>query len=251
MGLTREREQLKGFLTYILGRNPYEFGLVPDENGYVKIKDLLKVMNEEEGWGHVKQQSINELIIALPDPGIEIEDNQIRSTDRENLLKPALCETTPRLLFSGIRNKAHGHVLENGILPYDNLAFVVLSSEKSMAERIAQRKDPQPIIVTVNTRDAENLGVMFFLAGGNLYLARHIPLNSFTAPPLPSFEENKWKSDKKKAPVQKTAPMPGSFIPDFGGNKNKKQKGEKEDRLSWKHNKKKIRRQKDSFRDEF
>jgi len=251
MGLTREREQLKGFLTYILGRNPYEFGLVPDDNGFVKIKDLLKVMNEEESWGHVKQQSIDELIIALSDPGIEIEDSLIRATDRENILKPVLCETAPRLLFAGIRKKAHGHVLEHGILPYDNLMFVILSSDKTMAERIARRKDPQPLIITVNTLDAENLGVMFFSAGGSLYLARQIPLKSFTAPPLPSFEENRWKSSKKKNPEQKTAPTPGSFIPDFGGNKNKKQKGEKDDLLSWKHNKKKIRRQKESFRDEF
>lgn len=249
MGLMREREQLKGFLTYILGRNPYEFGLVPDENGYVKIKDLLKVLSEEEGWGHAKQQSINELIIALPDPGIEIEDNHIRATDRENLLKPLLCEAAPRLLYTGIRKKAHGHILENGIMPYDNINFIVLSSDKTMAERIARRKDPQPLIVTVNTHDAENLGVMFLSAGGNLYLARQLPINSFTTPPLPSFDESHWKSVKKKTSEPKTASMPGSFIPDFGG--NKKQKGEKEDRLSWKHNKKKIRRQKDSYRDEF
>jgi putative RNA 2'-phosphotransferase len=251
MGLMRERERLKGFLTYMLGRNPYEFGLVPDDEGYVKKKDLIKVMQEEKGWGHVRQQSLDELIIALPEPGIEADELRIRASDRDKLVKPVVCDTVPRLLFVGIRNKAHGHVLENGIHPFDDGAHVVLSPDRSMAERIARRKDHRLVMVTVNTRDAENLGVLFLSAGDTLYLAREIPLKCFTAPPLEISDEERTKAGKKKPDQRKSAPMAGSFIPDFSGKRDKNDKVAREDKLSWKHNKKQIRRQKDRFTDDF
>ena len=44
------------FLVYILGRKPDEFGLVPDKDGFVKIKELLKAINEEDGWRHIREQ---------------------------------------------------------------------------------------------------------------------------------------------------------------------------------------------------
>ena len=38
---------LAKFLAYILGNRPDEFGLVPDPDGYVKIKALLKVLRHQ------------------------------------------------------------------------------------------------------------------------------------------------------------------------------------------------------------
>jgi len=37
-------------LTYILAYRPDEFGLVPSEEGFVRYKDLLKALHEEDGW---------------------------------------------------------------------------------------------------------------------------------------------------------------------------------------------------------
>ena len=251
MDVSRARERLAGFLTYILGRNPYEFGLVPDENGFIKIKDVLKVLAEEKGWEHVRKESIDELIIALPDPGIELLDGQIRAINRETLSKPVVTETLPRLFYIGIRKKAHVHVVEKGILPHDNLPFLVLSSDKDMAERIARRKDPEPVILTINTREAENQGVLFLHAGEELYVARHIPLKCFTGPPIPQAGEERSWSGKKKKPERKSPPTPGTYVPDFGEKSRvKNMKNGREDRESWKHNKKKIRKQKEKFRED-
>ncbi len=54
------------FLKYVLGLNPDEFGLVLDKDGYVKIKDLLKAVHEEDGWRSFRQANINEIMISLP-----------------------------------------------------------------------------------------------------------------------------------------------------------------------------------------
>ena len=63
--------KLSKFLTYILGRQPDEFGLVPDENGYVKTKDLMKVLAEEPGWRHVRLNQIREMIHTSRSPEVE------------------------------------------------------------------------------------------------------------------------------------------------------------------------------------
>ncbi len=44
MSRQRSPQQLAKFISYILARRPDEFGLVPDPNGFVKIKDLLKAI---------------------------------------------------------------------------------------------------------------------------------------------------------------------------------------------------------------
>lgn len=247
MGLTRERERLKGFVTYVLGRNPYEFGLVPDEEGFVKKKDLIKAIQEERDWGHVRQSSLEELLVALPDPGIEMDDLRIRAQDRQHLAMPGICETIPKLLFIGIRSRAHRHVLGNGIKPYEGERHVLLSSDRDMAERIGRRRDPNPVMVTINTQEAENQGVLFLSAGETIFLAREIPLKCFTAPPLAAEETEGTKSQKKKENPRKNTFMPGSFIPDFTGSRDKGARGPKEDKQAWKHNKKRIRRQKERF----
>ena len=251
MGLTRKREQLNTFLGYVLGRNPYEFGLVPDTNGFVKLKELLKAVNEEEGWGFVKQQSLDELVIALPDPAIEMTDYLIRAKNRDRLPAPVMCAKPPVLLYTGFRRNAHAHVLENGLKPYDQNPYVILSSNKEAAEKIARRRDSKPVLLTVDTRDALKLGVCFFSAGEGIFLASEIPVHSFTAPPLEIREERNPSSDKKKNNVPKSAPTPGSFIPDFMAGKDKTPKSARDDKHSWKNNKKQIRRQKERWREEF
>ena len=41
-------KQLAKLIDYILSRRPDEFGLVTDAHGFIKIKELLKAINEEE-----------------------------------------------------------------------------------------------------------------------------------------------------------------------------------------------------------
>ena len=67
------------FLKYILGLRPDEFGLVPDRDGYVKIKDLLKAVHEEAGWRSFRQANINEMMLSLAPPPLEISENRIRA----------------------------------------------------------------------------------------------------------------------------------------------------------------------------
>ena len=56
MNRIKQIEQFAKFTTYVLGHHPDEFGLVIDDNGYVKIKEFIQAVNETDGWRHCSQQ---------------------------------------------------------------------------------------------------------------------------------------------------------------------------------------------------
>ncbi|MCK7505928.1 MAG: hypothetical protein MZV70_18885 [Desulfobacterales bacterium] len=75
-------EPLAKMLAYVLGRRPDEFGLIPDAEGFVKIKDLLKALHEEDGWGYVNQSHLQRGPAQRSRrPAFEIDGNRIRAVD--------------------------------------------------------------------------------------------------------------------------------------------------------------------------
>ncbi|OQY56846.1 MAG: hypothetical protein B6245_17770 [Desulfobacteraceae bacterium 4572_88] len=249
MGKQRSPKQLGKFLAYVLGRRPDEFGLIPDSDGYVKIKELLKAICEEEGWSYVRRASLNEVLVTLPDSPIEIEDNRIRAKNREQVPEQTYSESPPKLLYTCVRQKAHPFVMDKGIFPqgYPN---VVLSSDRNLAERMGKRSDQSPVLLTVQAAKSMDMGVVFFQAGECLYLADFIPQNCFTGPPLPKQKEDV-KSQEKPAskPEQK---FPGSFFIDLTEEKKHKKQAERKRKrkdITKEKEKRRLRKQKKTWTD--
>ncbi len=176
--------RLEKFLAYALGRRPDEFGLVPDADGWVKIKDLLKAINEDDGWRHVRRAHIDEIVLTQPAPEIEIDANRVRSKMREPLGGPRPADHPPKLLYTCIRRRAHPVVLEKGLNAPEG-EKIVLAAAPDLALRIGRRRDPQPVLLTVNVEQALNRSVVLLSAGELIYTADLIPTGCFTAPPLP------------------------------------------------------------------
>lgn len=199
---------LAKMLDYILGHRPDEFGLVLDADGYAKLKDLLKVLSEEAGWRHVRESHINELLLTLDDPPVELHEKHIRAVSRENVPRIIAAENPPKLLYTCIRKRAYARALETGITPM-GLGKVLLAADSEMAQRIGRRYDPAPILLTVNVSQAAGAGVVFFQAGEALFLADTIPVGAFSGPPL-AKEKVEPKKAEREAPDQAQR-MPGSF----------------------------------------
>ena len=240
MGSKKAQKQLSQFLAYMLGRKPHEFGLVPDADGFVKLKEFILAIGEEEGWRHVRQPILNELMLTMPDPPVEIAENRIRATNRDHLPKIRHAADLPKLLYTAVTQKSHSAVLEKGILPTHH-DYVILAAEKSMAARIGKRRDRSPVLLTVNVLHTEQKGIFFKQAGEKLYLADMIPVNCFTAPPLP--KEKPEIKKHKKPQVPERSKMPGSYLIDLQKN-SEKRKNAADKAGSWKRDKKRIRRQK-------
>lgn len=247
MKQNQKNVRLAKFLAYVLGRRPDEFGLVPDREGYVKIKDLLKALHEEEGCKHIRISGINEIRMTLPDPGIEIQDNLIRALKRENLpvIKPA--RDMPKLLYTCIRPKAQPFVMDKGIRPMGH-EYVILSRDRNLAQRMGRRLDKEPVLLTVNVPQAVQMGTMIQEAGEMIHLARSIPPGCFTGPPLPREKPEAKAGRPGKTTREQTAP--GSIFPDFStdapNKKGKGRRGRSKD-PAWKKDRKKVRRQKEKM----
>ncbi len=208
MAKSKAAQRLAKFLVYILERRPDEFGLVPDKEGYIKIKELLKALNEEKGWKHVRRFHINEILYSIPAPPFEILDNRIRAKRREHLPRPDAAPQLPKLLYTCVRRRAYPFVAQKGISHSGNQQ-IVLSAKRDLAEKMGKRADAQPVMLTVNVQASVENGVLFQRVGELLFLAPSIPPTCFKGPPLP---KEKPRAQKQEQPSEDATPQAaGSF----------------------------------------
>lgn len=225
MGRQRTPQQLAKIASYILGYRPDEFGLVLDRDGFAKIKEFLKVLGEEDGWKYVRRGHIDEILYTLSDPPIEIDDLHIRAKQRERLPIASPTENLPKILYTGIRRRAHPNVHQKGIFPGAD-PHVVLSSDIDMAERIGRRIDRSPVLLTILVQESITRGVRFLKAGESLYLAEFIPSGCFTGPPLPREKPEAAKQAAKEEPMT-APPSPGTFTLDIDTGKRTKDRSKR------------------------
>jgi len=241
MAQLKSLKQLSTFLSYMLGHKPAEFGLVPDRNGFIKIKEFLKAVREEEGLKYFRRSDLDEILITVSNSPIEIKDNDIRAKHHDNLPGHNPVQTLPKLLYTCVRRKAYPFVLDKGIFPM-GFTHVILSSKPEMAEKMGRRKDRMPVLLTVQTRKALEKGTLFYEAGDTLFLAETIRTDCFTGPPPAKQKEAVIK--KETLPEKREQKFPGSFIMDLKDSKNKKtsQRKKKSKNIAWEKDLKKQKR---------
>ena len=242
VGKKQSSKKLAKFIAYVLGRQPDEFGLVPDRDGYVKIKEFFKALSEEEGWRYVRKSHINEILLTLPDPTFEIHDDRIRAADRKHLPAPVKAEQLPKLLYTCVRNRAYPHVIEKGIAPMGH-GQVIASTSRNMAERMGKRFDPSPVVLTVHAEKSLAHKVTFHSFGQTLYLTDHIPPECFKGPPLPKQPPEIRKKPEQTEKSDDVRPdLAGSYRVDLEKIKSKPRgKGQKKE-IAWKKDRKRMRR---------
>ncbi len=249
MKSTKKAERLGKFISYILCRKPEEFGLIPDQNGWVKIKELLKAICEEDGWRYVRKSHINEILLTLKKPPIEIKDAFIRAKNRDELATREIVEfhDLPKLLYSCVRQRAYPHVLEKGLSPAGT-DYVIMSKRRKMAERIGKRNDQAPVLLTIQVKKSFQKGASFKKAGEMLYLTDYIAPDCFTGPPLPKEkEEIKKQAKAKKDETPKISGTPGSFLLDASDDMERRKRTRlerKRKEIPWKKERKRLKRQK-------
>ena len=229
-------KHLSKFIRYILGRNPDEFGLVPDKDGFIKIKDLLKVISEEEGFRYIRRSDLDEILLSTQETSFEICDQFIRANDRNQIPEIIPARELPKLLYTCVRKKAHRFAFEKGIFPVGH-SRVVLAVNAELAERIGKRFDGNPVLMTVQAAKALEKGIAFHKIGNNIFLTDTIPVGCFTGPALP---KEKMEVKKPKIHVETMESTPGSYFPDlFEGKdrKNKEDQKKKKD-IAWKRERK-------------
>lgn len=214
MNKARSPQTLAKMIAYVLGRRPEEFGLVPDAEGWVRLKDLLKALHEEEGWRYVNATHLNEVRLTVAGPPFEIAEGRIRANAPRPADGPRDPDPAPKLLYACIRRRGYRRVLENGLKPSAH-PQVVLCASREMAERMGRRLDPDPVLLTVQVQACRERGIEFQGSGQGLFLAPEVPAGCFSGPALPK------ETEAQKAPAEAAKNPPrgrtaGGFLLDPG-----------------------------------
>ena len=238
--------QLARFLQYVIGRHPDEFGMVTDAQGFMPVSDVLKVLHSE-GWSQVRRRHLETLDFHLGKPTLEIRDHLLRVRDRSRLVQHREATDLPKLLHVPVRRRAYESVLQHGLRPQGHTGQVVLFADPVLARSVGQRRDPQPIIVTVNVQAACEQGAGFQQFGESIFLADRLPSTCCRLPRPPKTPRPREVEQDLPAPVPKT---PGSFIltVDPFGDPSPGQKSEKRRHASkdWKKERRRARRWKEN-----
>ena len=236
-------------LTYVLGIAPGDYGLCPDENGFVNIKELLKALHETEGWRGVRRGMIEDMVNRLAPDDFELAETGIRCLSR-TAPRPVWGEEPPAHLYLGLRPKAWAGVSKRG-LEANQAGPVMVAASKEWAVRLGSRRSPEPLVITVQSHQAGDQGAVFGKISEELYICDWLPAGCLMGPrveerPAPK----KPPKEKKKEPepdfnrLPSAEEMPGSFLLTAEDmEKPYKRKGLKKD-IQWKKDRRKARREK-------
>ena len=230
----------------MLGQRPDEFGLIPDEKGFVPIKELLKAIHEEKDFRYVRASHINEILIGKDRYLFESTDKLIRVKEKKwqlDLTNPA--RLVPKILYTGVKRKTCMFISDKGLKSAIN-SYIILSPSKEFSEKIGKRRDPKPVVLTILASDAQSMGHTFYQFG-SLFLSPEIGPDFISGYPIQKEPDHEKKKPVQTKRTSKTKPAtknltPGSFIMDVPKDPDihRKLKGKK--KKGWKEEARKLRR---------
>jgi len=229
-------------MVYVLGHRPDEFGLVPNEQGFVRLKDVVKAISEEPGWGYVRKSHIHEVLITFREDSFATEGDRIKAAHPHESVSPVPDVVPPKLLYYCVRRKAYPVVCRKGLTRMGQ-HHVFLATTQELALRMGERRDSKPVLLTIQAQRASETGVAFSMQGGLIYVVDHVPVGYFSGPPLP--KEKKEATKPKKEALLTPETLPGTFTLDMERSRELQQQKLKRKRarkeIAWKKDARKFR----------
>ncbi len=219
----RNRKRLEKLIFAILARNPFEYGIVPDEEGWVRLKDLHYALMQGEVFRSLSVKGLEQYFDLYRPERMEHSGRYVRVLPEFHA--PGLLTFTqvspPIRLYVPVRPRAHAHVMRRGIRSNGNTKWIVLWPDIDRAFAAGRRRDRDPVIGIIKTDVAQSCGGLFFMAGEEVFLTQWLEPSWLELPPLPESEEKqaeqrrKGHKSKKPPASQHRLDTPGSFIPTF------------------------------------
>jgi len=240
---------LSSLLVYVLGRNPDEFGLIPDPDGFISYKELLQAIHEEPGWQYVRRSHIQEVLMGKDRPLFLPEQNRIKVLERRwhwDVDRPS--PGVPNILYTPIRIRAHPIVMEKGLRSSEG-RHLSLSADREMALRIGKRRHTNPVVLEITASTAQRAGVLFY-SFGQLFLSHEIPPKFIAGPPVSKDVLEKrtaMEAKKEKGPSPPPSFQPGTFVMDRSGDPDPYRRSKGKKPRGWKENAREMRRGKRSL----
>lgn len=170
-------------ISYALRHAPWEYELELDEQGFVSIAQLLHALNESGTYDREVMQADLEQIIATSDKKRhEITGDKIRALYGHTVPQIIKKEPgiPPAVLYHGTTHRALPQILQDGLKPMQR-QYVHLSIDVETATRVGKRRDPEPVILKIDTEAAQKAGIQFYIGNDKVWLCDRVPMECITA----------------------------------------------------------------------
>jgi putative RNA 2'-phosphotransferase len=170
-----KEKTLSKLMTKLLRHAPEAFGVVLNsEDGSCTVNDLIEAMQGLPEWSGIKLEDIEQVVRNSDKQRFEMENGRIRaryghSHDKVRY-EPG---EPPAVLYHGTNEKALPSIREEGINPMSR-QYVHLSEGTHFAT-LAGRRRGELVILKIDTASAKQLGITFYYAGNEVWLADHVP----------------------------------------------------------------------------
>lgn len=166
---------LSKLMTKLLRHTPEEYGLsLNSADGSCLVTELLSVIQAQPRWLSITEDDIKQVVIHSEKQRFEIDGERIRARYGHSHDKVTYDPgTPPSILFHGTNCTALPLILKNGIRPMSR-QYVHLSEGTHFATMAGSRRG-ELVILSTDTVKAGVLGITFFYAGNEVWLAEYIP----------------------------------------------------------------------------
>ncbi len=164
----------------MLRHTPEEYGIVLDpEDGSCPVSLLLEAVQNQPNWSWVKREDIEQVVRNSDKQRFEIAHDRIKARYGHSHDKIQYSPgEPPAVLYHGTNKKALPSILKEGLSPM-NRQYVHLSEGTHFATLAGSRRG-ELVILKVDTIEAKQLGVTFYYAGNEVWLADGMPSSCCT-----------------------------------------------------------------------
>ncbi len=171
-------KSLSKLITKVLRHTPADFGIVLDpEDGSCPVDSLLEAIQAQPKWSWVKTEDIEQVVHNSDKQRFEIEGGRIRARYGHSHDKVRYAPgEPPTILYHGTNKKALPSIMKEGLRPMSR-QYVHLSEGTHFATLAGSRRG-ELVILKVDTGHAKQLGITFYYAGNEVWLADRVPPTS-------------------------------------------------------------------------
>ena len=174
--------ELSKEISYALRHAPWEYELELDEQGFVPIAQLLHALNESNEFEReIIRADLEQIIATSEKKRHEIVGDKIRALYGHTIPQIIKKEPgiPPAVLYHGTTHRALPQILQDGLKPMQR-QYVHLSIDVETATRVGKRRDPEPVILKIDTEAAQKAGIQFYIGNDKVWLCKEVPKECIT-----------------------------------------------------------------------
>ena len=164
------------FLSYVLRHDPARIGIELDDGGWVDVADLIRCARQS--GVHLSEEILEDVLasggkerFSLNEDGTRIRANYGHSVPIELDMKP---ERPPATLYHGTAKRFLNRIFHEGVTSRSR-QYVHLSVDRETAVRVGGRHG-DPVVLAIDAGRMCDEGAEFFVAPGDIWLTRSIPV---------------------------------------------------------------------------